>query len=118
MPKDVPRAEIVAKEEMNMDPEDVKRIRHNLDNTLEERVDGEPNPLDEPLSPSRNRPRAKGDGKGEKELKDAQRKRLEEARNKAGPPIGSGEASSSNRLPTPDRGTKRPAGEPLSDNPL
>ena len=114
-PKDVPRAEIVAKMELNVDPEDAKRIRHNIDNTLEERVDGEPNPLDEPLSPPRNLPRAKGGGKGEKELKEAERKRLEEARNKRGPPIGSGEASSSNRLPSPERqGHKKSAGDPAS----
>ena len=107
--KDVARAEIIAKQELDMDPEEKKRIQHNIDNPLDQRKEGKPNPLDEALEPPRDIPRAKGGGKGDKDARDKGR-----ARNKVGPPIGSGEASSSNRLPTPDRGTKRPAGEPAS----
>ena len=74
--KNVPRAEIIAKQEMNADPEENKRIQHNIDNTLDKRKEGKPNPLDEPLDPPRNVPGAKGEGKGEKELREKERKKV------------------------------------------
>ena len=46
---------------MKGDPEDNKRIQHNIENTLDERMEGTPNPLDETLDDTIQR--AKGDGK-------------------------------------------------------
>ena len=119
-PLEVPRASEI--QEL-VDPEEIKRIKGNIDDTLENRKDGKGNPLDEALSPprsgrqrSKSDQRGKGDrGKGDQDTTEAEEKqRLMQARSKAGPPIGSG-ASSSNRAPSPIRqGTKRPAGAPAS----
>ena len=47
--KDVPRAEVVYKESMKGDPDEEERIQHNVDNTLDNRKEGKPNPLEEAL---------------------------------------------------------------------
>ena len=46
-PTRAPRAAVVARDEMQVDHEEAKRIKGNLDDTLENRVDGKDNPLDE-----------------------------------------------------------------------
>ena len=102
-PKNVARAETLYKESMKVDPEENKRIQHNIDNTLDERKEGTPNPLNETLDDTIQR--AKGDGKGEDEMR---KKDRQNARGK-GAPIGTGEASSSNQ---PPKGNKKSAGDP------
>ena len=64
--KDVPRAEVVYKESKKGDPDDEERIQHNINNTLDNRKDGPPNPLEEALDDTIKRDRAKGDGNGAK----------------------------------------------------
>ena len=92
-PKNVPRAETLYKQTMKVDPEENKRIQHNIENTLDERKEGTPNPLNESLDDTIQRD--KGEGKGE----DAMRKKDRQNLRGKGSPIGTGEASSSNQPP-------------------
>ena len=74
-PTDAPRASDIQLDAKSAEEqaEDIKRIAGNLNKTLEEREDGEPNPLDEPLRPSRSGyyPRDKRN-KDDKDTKDDQ----------------------------------------------
>ena len=69
-PKDVPRASQAQSDEMQVDHEELKRIKGNLDDALENRVDGKDNPLDRSLSPSRSTRRR---SKDERRSKDQRR---------------------------------------------
>ena len=133
VPKDVPRASQIQVDEVMVDPEDIKRITSNIDDTLENRKDGKDDPLDRPLSPPRSARKRSGSdqsskgerpgkgysgkgesGKGEHDMSETEKKKLAEASSQVRPPDGSG-ATSSNRAPSPIRqGTKRPAGTPAS----
>ena len=51
---------------MQVDHEELKRIKGNLDDALENRVDGKDNPLDRSLSPSRSTRRRSKDERRDK----------------------------------------------------
>ena len=67
-PKDVERAETLYKGASSVDPEENKRLQHNLNSPLDERKEGKPDPVDETLDSHIQR--AKGDGKGDKDFKE------------------------------------------------
>ena len=124
--QDVPRAQTVYMTEMQLQPENVselKRIKGNLENTLENRKEGPmlnrsltPPRAPRPRSKSvRDEQRGKGSTKGEYEPQQLGKGKLMEARSKAGPPVGSGESSSCRASSRPRPETREPpVGAPFS----